>query len=261
MKHKSASKRILLFSSILITIMISFLGILLLSGIINMLYTRWLFDRTPIVSNISWSSDEEWIVFSCRTPLLDSDLYIMHSDGTKMQILTDDEHANTSPKWSPDGQQLLFLSEVTNAEYEWQDQDAEIYLIAMDNGKITNLTDNSNREKSPSWSPTGKQIAFLMSVAFEWDIYIIQANGKNLQQMTHVGDVYNFRWLPNGRIEYTTYSTGLNYLEIAGYQPESVRSEEHTTNTEVEDVSNLIAGRISCQPTSVDSWVPSRNFR
>jgi len=59
----------------------------------------------------------------------------------------------SSPRWSPDGKQLAFLS---NREDQQQ-----IYVMRMDGGEAAALTKGKRSVHSFGWSPDGKQIAFL----------------------------------------------------------------------------------------------------
>ena len=59
----------------------------------------------------------------------------------------------SSPRWSPDGKHLAFLS---NREDQQQ-----IYVMRMDGGEAAALTKGKRSVHSFAWSPDGKQIAFL----------------------------------------------------------------------------------------------------
>jgi dipeptidyl aminopeptidase/acylaminoacyl peptidase len=58
-----------------------------------------------------------------------------------------------SPRWSPDGQQLAFLS---NREDQQQ-----IFVMRTEGGEAAALTKGKRSVQSFAWSPNGKQIAFL----------------------------------------------------------------------------------------------------
>ncbi len=59
----------------------------------------------------------------------------------------------TSPRWSPDGKQLAFLS---NREDQQQ-----IYVMRADAGEAAAVTKGKRSVRSFAWSPDGRQIAFL----------------------------------------------------------------------------------------------------
>jgi dipeptidyl aminopeptidase/acylaminoacyl peptidase len=58
-----------------------------------------------------------------------------------------------SPRWSPDGKQLAFLSN--------RDDQQQIYVMRADGGEAAALTKGKRSVRSFAWSPDGKQIAFL----------------------------------------------------------------------------------------------------
>ena len=83
-------------------------------------------------------------------------LWIVDTNGSNHRKLTSREVRETSPRWSPDGTRVAFVS-ATSAG-------SEIYVYWLGSGKIARLT---QLEKSPSglrWSPDGKRIAFCMTV-------------------------------------------------------------------------------------------------
>jgi len=67
--------------------------------------------------------------------------------------LTFSAKEESSPRWSPDGKQLAFLS---NREDQQQ-----IYLMRMDGGEAAAITKGKRSVRGFEWSPDGKRIAFL----------------------------------------------------------------------------------------------------
>ena len=58
-----------------------------------------------------------------------------------------------SPRWSPDGSQLAFISNRGDQQ--------QIYLMRMDGGEAAAVTKGKRTVRTFAWSPDGKQIAFL----------------------------------------------------------------------------------------------------
>ena len=75
------------------------------------------------------------------------------SSGTVRQF-TYSAKSESSPRWSPDGKQLAFLS---NRE----DGEEQIYLMPTSGGEASAVTKGKRSVNSLVWSPDGKQIAFL----------------------------------------------------------------------------------------------------
>ncbi len=73
------------------------------------------------------------------------------------QILTLDEAASyESPRWSPDGKQIVAAS---NRDDPLRSRN-DIFLIAVDGSNIRNLTRTPYEEFDPQWSADGKSIVF-----------------------------------------------------------------------------------------------------
>ncbi len=104
----------------------------------------------------------------------DVDIYVMNSDGSGVEQLTDNDSVDTSPSWSPDGDRIVFTSD--------RDNDEEIYnLYAMnaDGSGVEQLTDDCSNG-DPAWSPDGSRIAFTSL----GDIYVMNADGSGKIQLT-----------------------------------------------------------------------------
>ncbi len=67
--------------------------------------------------------------------------------------------SDTSPRWSPDGATLAFVSA--------RDGKPQIYLIGLDGGEARPLTSRPNGASNPVWSPDGRRLAFVSSVNAE----------------------------------------------------------------------------------------------
>ena len=65
--------------------------------------------------------------------------------------------AHMSPRWSPDGSKLAYLSTS-------EDGRAQLFVRWMDSGATVRITNLPNTPGSLSWSPNGRQIAFTMLV-------------------------------------------------------------------------------------------------
>ncbi|MEM9885860.1 MAG: S9 family peptidase [Bacteroidota bacterium] len=85
-----------------------------------------------------------------------SNLWMIAADGSQHFPLTTGMQNDRSPRWSPDGKKLLYIST--------KEKSSQLYLRWLDSGLEARL---SNLEGSPAeltWSPNGQWIAFSMFV-------------------------------------------------------------------------------------------------
>jgi dipeptidyl aminopeptidase/acylaminoacyl peptidase len=81
-----------------------------------------------------------------------SNLWIINADGTDHRPLTTGNRSDASPRWSPDGSRVAYLSDADGKQ--------QIYIRWMDSGQTARIT---NLEQSPdaiNWSPDGKMLSF-----------------------------------------------------------------------------------------------------
>ena len=92
-----------------------------------------------------------------------SNLWILRSDGSDHRPLTSGNENHRSPRWSPDGRRLLYLS--------GEEDSPQIYCRWMDTGQSARLSRLQNPPSDVSWSPDGSQIAFSMLVPVPSDTF------------------------------------------------------------------------------------------
>ena len=84
------------------------------------------------------------------------DLWMIRTDGTQHQKLTSKEDSESSPRWSPKGDRLAFVSGT--------DEGSEIYMYWINTGKIAKISQLPFSPGSLTWSPKGDQLAFTMTL-------------------------------------------------------------------------------------------------
>jgi acylaminoacyl-peptidase len=113
--------------------------------------------RVQVASDPQISPDGSRIVYVRNSADIASDhrvsnLWIINADGSRHSALTTGTHSDSSPRWSPDGTRLAFISD--------RDGKPQLYVGWMDSGQIAKLTDLENSPSGLSWSPDGTQLAF-----------------------------------------------------------------------------------------------------
>ncbi len=81
-----------------------------------------------------------------------SNLWIINFDGSDHRPLTTGNRSDLSPRWSPDGARIAFISD--------QEGTPQIYVRWMDTGQTAKLTNLQYPPAGINWSPDGKQISF-----------------------------------------------------------------------------------------------------
>ncbi len=118
-----------------------------------------------------------------------SAIYIMNSDGTNVQRLTDLSYASESPKWNKTRDKIVFVSNKgTSFGQEWSSR-YEIYSMNSDGTNVQRLTNNSYDDNEPCWSQDGTKIVFVsnrdkLTTGYDFQLYIMDANGANQTKLS-----------------------------------------------------------------------------
>ena len=92
-------------------------------------------------------------------------IWVAPLDGSEEpRRLTSGKRSDISPRWSPDGRRLAFVS---NRDGEDETAHGELYVLPTDGGEPRRLTDGKESVDSIAWSPDSRRIAFARRVRAE----------------------------------------------------------------------------------------------
>ncbi|HEX3121332.1 MAG TPA: S9 family peptidase [Candidatus Acidoferrum sp.] len=111
------------------------------------------------------SPDGKWIAYTVTTmnrdlDRLETQIWTVDWEGTQNLQMTFGPESASSPKWSPDGKYLSFLSSRKDDKGESK---AQIWLLDRRGGEAQPLTDVKRDIGGFSWSPDGKKIVLQLS--------------------------------------------------------------------------------------------------
>lgn len=82
----------------------------------------------------------------------DSDLYLLDTRTGAMKRLTNNPAGASSPRWSPDGKTVAFISD--------RDGKSQVWMIDVDGGEAYEVTSISTGVSGIEWSPDGEKLVF-----------------------------------------------------------------------------------------------------
>src|SRR5580700_8502452 len=109
------------------------------------------------ISDLQFSPDGARVAFVVAEPPKGErrarHVWIYEKESGAVRQFTFSAKDESSPRWSPDGKQLAFLSN--------RDDQQQIYVMRADGGEASAVTKGKRSVHSFAWSPDGKQIAYL----------------------------------------------------------------------------------------------------
>lgn len=162
-------------------------------------------------------------------------LAIMDQDGANQQFLTDGSFLVLTPRFSPNRQEITFLSyfddkprvylfNILSNRFEVlgdfpnmtfaprfspdgnkvimslaEDGNSDIYVMDLRSRKVTRLTNDPGIDTSPSYSPDGTKIVFNSDRGGSQQLYIMDADGDNVRRISFGRGRYATPvWSPRG---------------------------------------------------------------
>ena len=148
-----------------------------------------------------YSPDGQKIVFAssiadANTPFgFRQQIFLMNANGTnRINISNTTMSHHNAPAWSPDGSKIAFISLSLDFIV------ADLWIMNADgsNQQLVYSTSGFLGAWYPAFSPDGR-IAFSDDSDGDYEVYVVNANGSNLQQLTNnTAHDYGVDWSPDG---------------------------------------------------------------
>ncbi|MGC2739781.1 MAG: hypothetical protein WA274_17955, partial [Candidatus Acidiferrales bacterium] len=126
-----------------------------------------------------WSPDDTRIAFTCYVPfrgVVSPQICMYSTVSDRLISFPRYRGSNSSPAFSPDGQQIAFMSSLSG--------DPQIYVSDMNGGGLKRITFAAGVSTSPAWNPkTGKQIVFVSDRAGDPVLYLANSDGTDVQKL------------------------------------------------------------------------------
>jgi dipeptidyl aminopeptidase/acylaminoacyl peptidase len=117
-------------------------------------------------------------------------IFVVDLDSKNVRQLTRGNHYEHSIDWSPDGQEILFVSNREPDPDRFFNYD--IFAVRVADGEIRRITQTENAEYRPRWSPDGQTIAYQATrrgltssetTMEDTHIWLVDADGSNRREL------------------------------------------------------------------------------
>ncbi len=124
----------------------------------------------------SWQCDKIAFV-KADQELKNHHVWLMDADGKNQEQLTKETGLFTLPAFSPDQKSLVLTSNC-------QDDNYEIYVLDLASRETKRITSDPGLDTHARFSPDGKNIVFVSNRSGSQQIWTMDREGRNLQQLT-----------------------------------------------------------------------------
>jgi dipeptidyl aminopeptidase/acylaminoacyl peptidase len=162
-------------------------------------------------------------------------IFVVDVASGQVRQLTNGDHHEHSIDWSPNGEEIVFISNREPNEDQFFNYD--IFTLKVSDGSMRRLTSTESAEYRPRWSPDGKAILYqatkrgltdLETTMEDTHIWLINADGSNRREISSMIDNRQGApaWSADGKAVYFTVqdrgNVRLYRLAVEGGTPEVV---------------------------------------
>ncbi len=111
----------------------------------------------------------------------------------KTQQITHDKHHSVLPHWSPDGRSLVYTG-------YYLSEFPDLFLVDLQTKRRRPFAAYQGTNTGAVYSPSGKQVAMILSSTGNAELYVADAQGKNPKRLTRTKALEaSPTWSPDGR--------------------------------------------------------------
>ncbi len=134
-----------------------------------------------MLDSVAWLADGQTLIVADQAENKDTELFAVPVDGSAPRRLTFATGFDGSPRVSPDGTTIAFMSR--------RHGNADIYLINSDGSNERRLTNHPGDDTDPAWSPDGRWLVFASNrgsgmAMNDYDLFIMAVDGGQTCQLT-----------------------------------------------------------------------------
>ena len=143
-------------------------------------------------------------------------LHIADADGFNPKTLLESEQALMSPAWSPDGQQLAYVS--------FEGDSSSVFVQNVRSGTRREVAAHEGINSAPAFSPDGTRLAMTLSKEGNPEIFVLRLSDDSLQRITRNRAIDTEpSWSPDGgKLVFTSDRGGtpqLYQIDLQGGAP------------------------------------------